>query len=129
MQTTDSLPNALIEMQFSDIRDVLNLGIAPIDALMYQDAQQNNVPIQLNQKAFIHILKAYHVFWNEEGDPVGDGWLSIVAEVFDNYRTSPSSNLITMSGSITTATSMEEFQRRGWMKEMLHVLGLSAGVR
>jgi hypothetical protein len=69
------------------------------------------------------------MFWNEEGDPIGDGWLSFVAEVFDNYRTSPSSNLITMSGSITTATSMEEFQRRGCTKEILHVLGLSAGVR
>jgi hypothetical protein len=67
--------------------------MATIDALTIR-MLNSDVLIPLHQRAFICILKVYHVFQIEEGDPIGDGWLLITVEEFDDYQESPFYNLI-----------------------------------
>jgi hypothetical protein len=74
---TDPLPLALAAAGYNDIRQVITMTQAEIDALTYPDATTNtviNVPVPA--LSFLWILKAYHVYRHENSDPIGDDWSS-----------------------------------------------------
>jgi hypothetical protein len=72
------------------------MSVEDINGLTYPDATNIHVPVPSLAKAWIRILKAYHLHRNEQGNPIGDDWISITAEEFDEFRIGPVYNIMSM---------------------------------
>ena len=78
-------PTALTDLKKCIARtSTVRTAVEPSTPLQFQiNSHDDIIHIQLNEAAFIHILKACHVFWNEEGDPIGNNaWMSGVLDRF-----------------------------------------------
>jgi hypothetical protein len=96
----DPLPLALAATGYNDIRQVITMTQAEIDALTYTDTTANtviNVPVPA--LSYLQILKAYHVYQHEEGNPIGDDWTSITVKAFDTFRVEDY-NVITLTSPL-----------------------------
>ena len=57
--------------------------------MQYNDDQGVERPVPLGHASLIRIFKAYHMHRHQQGDPIGDHWTSITAEMFDEFRIGP----------------------------------------
>ena len=85
---TDPLPLALAQSGYTDIHHVITMTQDDIDALDYEDSNQDVVGVPSPARNLLRIFNAYHVYWYKEGDPIGDGWTSIMPQEFNNFRVS-----------------------------------------
>ena len=69
-----------------------------IDGLTYEDGAQSTLPVPVPARAYLRILKAYHAYRHETGDPIGDAWTAITAEQFDEFRVADY-NVLTMGST------------------------------
>jgi hypothetical protein len=83
---TDPLPLALFCSGYTDIRHVITMAQDNIDALDYEDGNQDVVGMPSPARNLLRIFNAYHVYRYEEGDPIGDGWTSIMPKEFNDFR-------------------------------------------
>jgi hypothetical protein len=83
---TNPLPLALVCSGYTDIHHVITMTQDDIDALEYEDGNQNVVGMPSPARNLLRIFNAYHVFQYEEGDPIGDGWTSIMPQEFNEFR-------------------------------------------
>jgi hypothetical protein len=89
----EPLYKALTTVGCNDIRHLINMSLEDIDALQYTNDDNNEVPVPSHAQALLRILKAYHIHRIDQGDPIGDAWISITAEQFDSYCISSEYNL------------------------------------
>ena len=61
------------------------MSTAKIDSLVYVDDQGNENPVPMHDLALIHILKAFQVHQHNCGNPIGNDWISITPEEYDEY--------------------------------------------
>ena len=83
---TDPLPLALICSGYTDICHVITMTQDNIDALEYEDGNQDIVGMPSPARNLLRIFNAYHVYWYKEGDPIGDGWTSIMPQELNDFR-------------------------------------------
>jgi hypothetical protein len=69
---TDPLPLALTAAGYMDIRQVITMTQDEIDALTYEDASKTIISVPVPAQSYLWILKVYHAYRHEEGDPIGD---------------------------------------------------------
>jgi hypothetical protein len=100
----DPLYKPLDTAGYDDVQQLLAMSVEDIDGLTYPDASNTNVPIPSFAKAWIRILKAYHLHRNEQGHLIGNDWLMITVEEFDEFRIGPVYSLMSMG--IPSASSM-----------------------
>jgi hypothetical protein len=105
LQDNEPLYKALITVGCNDIRHLINMSLEDIDALQYINDDNNEVPVPSHARALLRILKAYHIHRIDQGDPIGDAWISITAEQFDSYRISSEYNLFSMGMMSPTGTT------------------------
>jgi hypothetical protein len=81
------------------------MGAEDIDVLTYPDSTGTDVPVPSFGKVWICILKAYHLHWDEQRNPIGDEWLMITTEEFDAFRVGPVYNLMSLGISSAPSTT------------------------
>jgi hypothetical protein len=83
---TDPLPLALVRSGYTDIRHVITMTQEDINALEYEDGNQDVVSVPSPARNLLRVFNAYHVYRYKEGDPIGDGWTSITPQEFNEFR-------------------------------------------
>lgn len=98
MQQEDDKPlvRAFARRGTNDIRHLLNMTSAEIDSLLCEDDQGNEVGVPKHDLSLIGVLKAFQVYQIECGNPIGNDWISITPEEYDEYCISLKYNLVTM---------------------------------
>jgi hypothetical protein len=97
--STDPLSLALAATGYNDIRQVITMTQAKIDALTHPDSTNAAISVPVPALSFLWVLKVYHVYRHEEGDPIGDDWTSIMVEAFDTFRVEDY-NVITLTSPL-----------------------------
>ena len=80
------LKNALIQNGIEGILDMGNLRQADIDTLSYTDDKNTQVPLNLGDKNIIRVFLQYVNYRTDLGAPIGDGWIAITRDDFNEYR-------------------------------------------
>ena len=93
--SNDPLYLGLTTAGYTDIHQILTMDPTEIDVLTYTDASQTEVSVPVPARAYLHILKAYHAYRYDEGNPISDDWISITAKELDTFRVEEY-NVITM---------------------------------
>jgi hypothetical protein len=82
---TGPLPLALICSGYTDIRLVITMTQDNIDALEYEDGNQDIIGVPSPAWNLLRIFNAHHVYRYKEGDPIGDGWTSITPQEINEF--------------------------------------------
>ena len=98
----------VLAFQQNGIQDpsaIINVHQKDIYNLRYTDDQGVERPVPLGHTSLICVLKAYHLHRHQQGDPIGDHWTSITAEMFDEFRIGPDFATATLVATPSTSTS------------------------
>ena len=83
---TDPLPLALARSGYTDIHHVITMTQDDINALEYEDDNQELVAVPSPARNLLRVFNSYHVYRYEEGDPIGDAWATITAQEFNEFH-------------------------------------------
>ena len=84
--TTSFLERALDKHGIIVADDVHWMDNDVIKTLTYDDDQGNEMPLPKSYQFLIIILQHYYVHCKNEGQPIGDDWLTINANEFNKFR-------------------------------------------
>ena len=80
------LAKALLAMHVKDnIRDVIVMPFEDVESLVYTKDQGNEVALKKPFCWMIHVLKHYHLYCISERNPIGDDWVPITAQEYQDY--------------------------------------------
>jgi hypothetical protein len=82
----DPLSLALAHSGYTDICDVITMMQNDIDALEYENDNQELVSMPSPARNLLRIFNSYHVYRYEDSDPIGDDWASITPQEFNEFR-------------------------------------------
>jgi hypothetical protein len=83
---TDPLPLALVHSGYTDIHHIITMTQDDINALEYEDSNKGLVGMPSPAWNLLRIFNAYHVYRYEEGDPIGDDWVTITPQEFNEFH-------------------------------------------
>jgi hypothetical protein len=104
---TNDLKTALVRDGVDDLFSLLNIDDATIDDLQYPDPNDatNLLEVRRSDKSMIKLWRDYVLYRESKGDPIGDNWLQVTQESFDEFRLS-STNVARLSSFATTLPTM-----------------------
>ena len=86
------LRRSLVANQLDDILELLSLAMRPddIDTFTYDVSEtERNVRLPLGDRNLLRIFIKYVLVRNAGPDPIGEAWLSLTPQAFDDFRVSP----------------------------------------
>ena len=85
------LKQALVKAGVYDVFDLLTIDKATLDSLVYTDPSDATqvMPLHDSDKTLIKLFRDYTLQRHTDGDPIGDEWLLITQESFDDFCASP----------------------------------------
>ncbi len=81
------LYKALEKSGDNDVMAMISLCHCDIDTLTFdRSGAEKNIPLTRNDKNLLHIFQDYILHCHSIGEPIGQDWLSISAEDFEDYQ-------------------------------------------
>ena len=84
-EPNSDLRTALAYQKKRDIIKIVNLTEAEINAMSYKDDTGNTQTLMKGDIGLLRAFTAYVGHKHSTGDPIGEDWLSIPADDFDQY--------------------------------------------
>ena len=85
------LKQALVKAGVNDVFALLTIDKATLDGLAYPDPSDATqvIPLRDSDKNLVKLFRDYTLQRHADGDPIGDEWLLVTQESFDDFRVSP----------------------------------------